>query len=399
MSADRSLQEGAVVFPRLDARSLGSARPAAVIDLRSESEFARDHVPGAVNVPLFDDVQRAIVGTLYRQVSPAAAFEEGRTIVRAKIRELVERIARATGWAPDLAQVDERAERLTSGGYERMAERLLALPCVEPPADPIVLHCWRGGLRSQSVVWLVRSLGLERATLLEGGYKGYRAWVNEVLGTARLPDTVVLRGLTGVGKTLVLREIERLRPGSTLDLEALAGHRSSLLGMVGLQPCSQKAFESRLCTRIARGFGPVVFVEGESRKVGDAVVPQCVWEALSGGTNVALEASVERRVEVLCRDYLADEATRAELRERLPHVDARLTRVAGAPSLVELLDSGRERELALLLFERYYDPLYRHGQRGLAFAARFDAGDPTHAAREILAWSDAHWPCAAGALP
>jgi tRNA 2-selenouridine synthase len=243
--------------------------------------------------------------------------------------------------------------------------------------------------------------------MLVGGYKGYRAFVNEELGRAVLPRTIVLRGLTGVGKTLVLREIERLRPGATLDLEWHAGHRSSLLGMVGLEPCSQKSFESRLCERITRGFGDFVIVEGESRKVGDAIVPNSVWSALTSGVNVQIEASLARRVDVLCNDYLADAASRAELRERLPHVDARLVRAAGAPALVSMLDAGRERELVELLLERYYDPLYRHSQKGLSFAARFDAEDPTLCAREILAWADdsarstsrARWPEVRGALP
>jgi tRNA 2-selenouridine synthase len=250
------------------------------------------------------------------------------------------------------------------------------------------MHCWRGGLRSRSVIGLVRALGLDRATMLVGGYKGYRTFVNEELARATLPRAVVLRGLTGVGKTLVLREIERLRPQSTLDLEELAGHRSSLLGMVGLAPCSQKTFESRLCQRIARGFPDVIFIEGESRKVGDAIVPDRVWSALRGGTSVQLEATVERRVQVLCRDYLATETSRAELRARLPHVEPRLTRAADAPSFVTMLDDGRERELVELLLERYYDPLYRHSQKGVDFAARFDATDPARAAAEILAWAD-----------
>ena len=117
-------------------------------------------------------------------------------------------------------------------------------------------------------------------------------------------------------------------------------------------------------------------------------MPPRVWSALQSGTSVQLDATVDRRVEVLCRDYLASDASRAELRARLPHVEERLTRAADAPSLVTLLDSGRERELVELLLERYYDPLYRHSQKGVDFAARFDATDPTRAAADILAWAD-----------
>jgi tRNA 2-selenouridine synthase len=388
MPSRTQTKEGAgIVLPVIEAGDLASLLVRHVVDLRSPVEFALDHVPGAVNVPLFDDVQRALVGTLYRQSSPSAAFDEARSLVRAKIRSLVGDIGHSVGWEPDLAGVEERVVALTEGGYERMASDLMTMDIVPPPADPIVLHCWRGGLRSRSVLALVRALGLDRATLLAGGYKGYRAHVNAALERATFPRTVVLRGLTGVGKSLVLREIERIRPGSTLDLEALAGHRSSLLGMVGLEPCSQKMFESRLVERLARGFPGVMIVEGESRKVGDVILPPRLWDALSNGTNVLLETSVARRVEVLCADYLADESSRAELRERLPHVEQRMTRAADAPALVSMLDSGRTSELVELLLERYYDPLYRHGDKGKVHALHVDAADPARAAREILAWS------------
>jgi tRNA 2-selenouridine synthase len=203
----------------------------------------------------------------------------------------------------------------------------------------------------------------------------------------RAPPTFVLRGLTGVGKTLVLRALERRQPGWTVDLEGLAGHRSSILGMVGLEPVSQKRFDSRLCARLARGFaGPAVF-EGESRKVGDVTLPSAVWAALQGGTNALLEAPLERRVDVLIEDYLARAENRPALRAQLPFIEDRLG--AGARgALVALLDGGRERELVRILLQRYYDPLYRHSERGRTYAARFDAGDPERAAREIAGWID-----------
>lgn len=382
--------------PVIDAGTLMRSRGRVVVDMRSPVEFAEDHVPGAWNVPLFDDVQRALVGTLYQTVSPDAAFEAGREMVRESVVELVGAIARHTGWTPPRDDLRERVVAMTSNGYERTSATLMALRTLPPPPDPVVVHCWRGGLRSRSVLALLRALGLERATLLDGGYKGYRAWVRDEVEQATFPRFVVLHGLTGVGKTLVLREIERLRPRSTIDLEALAGHRSSLLGMVGLAPCTQKMFESRLCERLAQGFadvggrGPLAIVEGESRKVGDVILPPALWRALEGGTSLSLETTVDRRVQVLCEDYLADEAHRAELRRRLPHVDERLVRASDAESLVSMLDSGRTDELVRLLLERYYDPLYRHAVKGKVHAGRVDAADPARAAREILAWCDAH---------
>lgn len=374
--------------PTIDADALMRLVAPVVIDLRSPSEFAADHIPGATNAPLFDDVQRALVGTIYRQVSPSAAFEEGRAIVRARIRTLVGEIAERAQWTPNPDDFEARVVSMTSAGYDRMSADLMRSRTLPAPADPIVLHCWRGGLRSRSVLALVRAIGLERATLLAGGYKGYRAHVSRVLAHATFPRIVVMRGLTGVGKTLVLREIERLRPGATLDLEALAGHRSSLLGMVGLAPCTQKTFESRISSRIAQGFGPVLIVEGESRKVGDAIVPPALWHAMTNARGIVLETSVERRVQVLCDDYLATDASRAQLRERLPHLEERLTRAADAESFVSILDAGRTDELVRLLLERHYDPSYRHSEKGKDIGARIDATDPLRAAREVLAWVD-----------
>ena len=361
---------------------------ALVVDLRSPTEHARDHVPGAVNVPLFDDDERALIGTLYARVSPDAAFEEGRRRALARIAALVAEVARHAGWEAPEVDLAERVQGLTEGGIRRVEGRLVGRPAERLAPRPVVLHCWRGGLRSRSVVALLRELGYEEAVGLEGGYKEYRRAVVARLDAWEAPPTFVLRGLTGVGKTLVLREIERLRPGWTLDLEGLAGHRSSILGMVGLAPCSQKTFESRLLARLERGFpGPCV-VEGESRKVGDAVLPASVWRALQGGTSVELRAGTERRVEVLVEDYLAREENRAELRARLPFLEQRLgPRWAG--TLVELLDARRDEDLVRVLLERYYDPLYRRSEKGRRIAATLDATDPAAAAARAVGWIEA----------
>lgn len=373
-------------FPTVSARELLARPPRVVIDLRSPAEYAEDHVPGAVNAPLFDDVQRALVGTLYARSSPEEAFAAAREIVRERIRALTAAIADATCWRPRADDLEARVDALTGGGFERTSSFLVGAAGAPPPQDPIVFHCWRGGLRSRSVLHFVRELGLESATLLEGGYKEYRAEVMRQLAGFEAPPTFVLRGLTGVGKTLVLREIEKLAPELVIDLEALAGHRSSLLGMVGLEPCSQKAFESRIAARLRRPLGPVLIVEGESRKVGDAIVPPRLWQAMDAGMNVELAAGVERRVEVLSSDYLATPGARAELRRQLPLVEARMPRKHVGIGLAALLDAGRTDELVRLLLEHYYDPLYRHSEKGRVYAERIDATDPRAAAARCIAW-------------
>ena len=263
--------------------------------------------------------------------------------------------------------------------------------------SPVVMHCWRGGLRSRSVVAFLRDLGWSDVVGLEGGYKGYRSAVRERLAASELPRAFCLRGLTGVGKTLVLRELERERPGWTVDLEGLAAHRSSILGGVGLAPVSQRRFESLLIERLQRGFpGPVVY-EGESRKVGDIILPERVWSSLQGACDLELGAPLARRVEVLVEDYLAHPGNRGELESRLPFIENRLGPRKWDGVLVSLLREGREEELVEILLEEYYDPLYRHSEKRHAerkngadreYARSFDTSDPRACAREIAEFID-----------
>jgi tRNA 2-selenouridine synthase len=376
--------------PALPASALLAGRAALVIDLRSPGEFAEDHVPGALNVPLFDDAQRALVGTLYRRESPQAAFAEGREIVAGRIAELCARIAACAGETLPHADLAARVRAVSAGGIEQLEQAIAPVLAGSLPERPLVLHCWRGGLRSRSVVWLLRSLGLERAVVLHGGYRAWRAEVVRGIESWQPPRACVLRGLTGVGKTLVLRELERLRPGWTIDLEGLAGHRSSLLGGVGLEPVSQKRFESRLFERLRRADAALVVFEGESRKVGDVILPRPIWRALCGAVNLELRAGLPRRIAVLKQDYLAAHGSADELARILPAIEARMRRPAHEPSLVELLRSGRVDELVALLLEQYYDPLYRHSQLGTRYAASFDASEPAHAAQAIAAWIEQH---------
>ncbi len=368
--------------PMASAVAVLEHRPRHLIDLRSPAEYAEDHLPGALNVPLFDDLERALIGTLYVRHSPQAAFEQGRALTRAKIVPFTARIAAACGWEPGAQDLEERVERLTAGGIAYLERELQPEPVVP---GPVVLYCWRGGLRSRSVVAFLRGLGYAEAQGLEGGYRAYRQWVRQRLEAWRTPASFVLRGLTGVGKTLVLRALAELRPDWVLDIEGLAGHRSSILGMVGLEPASQKLFESRLVARVARGFGSACVVEGESRKVGDVILPVGVWRAIDEGVALELHADPARRVRVLLDDYLATAHSRAELARQLPFIEARLgPRWQG--ELVALLAAGREAELVELLLARYYDPLYTHSERGRDYAARFDSSDPRATASELVRW-------------
>jgi tRNA 2-selenouridine synthase len=370
---------------------------ATVVDLRSPSEYGIDHVPGAVNVPLLDDEERAVVGTLYHREGREVAFREGRDAVRRRIVDLVGRIldVASGAWSnKTVANLEPealvaRVEELTSGGMARLEAELVLRPAGALPEGSLILCCWRGGLRSRSLAALLLSLGFEGVVVLDGGYRSWRKAVRAGLASFT-PEpgrgTFVLRGLTGVGKTLVLREVERLRPGWTVDLEGLAGHRSSLLGMVGLEPVSQKTFETALWMRLLeRGAGPLV-LEGESRKVGDVEVPLRLWEALCGGENLVLEAPLKRRVEVLVADYLAPATDRDQLRRQL---EAVARRMRPENPILSLWEAGEVEQMVRELLLRYYDPLYLKGEKGRVRAATLDATDPLQAAQSVVSFVEA----------
>lgn len=344
------------------------------MDLRSPAEFTRDHVPGALNVPLFDDAQRAIVGALYHQVSQEHAYEKGLAYAESGMPALLEKIL---GQA-----VPERAWMTC---FEQLRESLRAgqnavelVPEVPPPAadgrPPLALHCWRGGMRSRSVAALIQTLG-HPVVLLEEGYKGYRNWVMDQLDALEFPHLIVLRGPTGVGKTEILKRLEEQAPGTTLCLESLAQHRSSILGAVGKEPVSQPRFESRFLMRLKEmGPGPW-FVEGESRKVGDVILPLPLFQAMEDGTQWLLQAQTETRVRNLMDDYLASDSAVEAIRAKLPFLEKRIGKT-WVGQLDQWMAEGKSAEVTEALLERYYDPLYAHSDQRRSWSAHFEVEAP-----------------------
>lgn len=381
-----------------------------IIDLRSPGEFARDHLPGAVSVPLFDDQQRAIVGTLYKQESPEAAYEAGLEMVEAGMDERIEKIL---GRKLPGTEWKSRFRELAGHLRQQLSEPSLLLQqegsLTVLGTDPIILHCWRGGMRSQSMALLLRSLGETEIGLLEGGYKAYRAQVIASLHGFAPEDfpCVVLRGATGVGKTQILRQLEECAPHSTLDLEGLAGHRSSVLGAVGLKPVSQPRFETLLLQRLAElgihpraGTAPPApfFVEGESRKVGDVILPESLYAAMQRGEQLKIEASVAYRVSLLGVDYLGPAAlegpaSSARLSELAVALHG-LSRKLGSERVEQMqaeLRAGRWRGVTEQLLHLHYDALYAHGEVERSYGAHFDAEDPELLAK-LLAFRAAACP-------
>jgi tRNA 2-selenouridine synthase len=374
------------------------ASNARIIDLRSPAEHARDHVPGAVNLPLLDDDQRAVVGTLYARESPQRAFEEGLSIVEQKMDRLLERILgreiSAEQWRGHFRDLAEKLSSLQPELVECKLPRQSDVGGSIPVGAqaPLVLHCWRGGMRSQSVALLLRTLGQQHVGILQGGYKEYRRWVMRQLGQLSVEQfsLLVLRGPTGVGKTEILRQLEQRQANSTLDLEGLAQHRSSVLGAVGLTPVSQPRFESLLLFRL-KELGslsqvsgdaassdlpaprPPIFIEGESRKVGDVEIPGCLYQAMSDAPQIHLIASLEYRMELLGREYLATESHKQQTLQSLQALNKRLGKSVVA-EMCQQIQSGDWRLAVATLLERHYDPLYRRDEINRNWIAEFDVG-------------------------
>lgn len=294
-----------------------------VIDARSESEFADDHLPGAVNWPSLDDAERARIGTEYKQVSPFAARKHGAVLVARNIARHVEREL----------QDKERDWR------------------------PLV-YCWRGGQRSGALATVLDAIGFP-VQVLEGGYREFRRAVLADLES--LPAHLeyrVLAGRTGSGKSRLLQALAA-EGAQVLDLEALAAHRGSVLGpLPGQAQPSQKAFETALWSAL-RGFDAArpVWAESESRTIGRLRVPERLLERLRAAHCFAVEMPLAARVALLLDDYGHYVRDTDSFCERL----AALRTLRGAATVEHwqtLARAGRHAEVVHELLAQHYDPIY-----------------------------------------
>jgi tRNA 2-selenouridine synthase len=293
-----------------------------IIDARSEAEFALDHLPGAINCPVLDDDERILVGTTYKQVGSFEAKKLGAPLVAANI-----------------------------------ARHIDTLFADKPKEWKPLVYCWRGGNRSGSMALVFAKIGWP-VVQLDGGYKSYRAAIAAALEQPPALDLRVVCGTTGSGKTRLLETLDAIG-AQVLDLEGLAAHRGSVLGhLPGAPQPSQKAFETRIWDRLRR-FDPArpVFVESESKKVGNLRVPDALMDRMRAAPCIRLELARPLRVDLLMEDYdhFADDPS--ALNARLDHL-VQLHGRAKIGAWHALAEGGRMPELVDALLVEHYDPAY-----------------------------------------
>ena len=295
----------------------------AIIDARTEDEHALDHVPGAVNWPTLDNAERITIGTMYKQVNAFEAKKRGAALSARNIAAHIERevLDKPKGWKP-------------------------------------LVYCWRGGNRSGALATILGAIGFQ-VTLIEGGYKAWRAaLVDDIPRLAQRLHYRVVCGPTGSGKTRLLQALAA-KGAQVLDLEDLANHRSSVLGHIpGLEQPSQKRFDSLVWDALQH-FDPArpVFVESESKKVGNVRVPDALIDAMRESPCIDLRLPDAERVALLLEDYdffVKDPGFFCQRLQALTELRGK----AVVDDWIEKVKAGRTSEVVLELLTQHYDPMY-----------------------------------------
>ena len=321
-----------------------------VLDLRSQGEYTHAHIPNAINVPLFTNDERKIVGTAYKQQSREIAIKLGLDFFGVKMKQIVEDV-----------------ERITTEFYKRNAKQKDSVPPLGGGGG-ILLHCWRGGMRSAAVAWLLDMYGFKVYTLT-GGYKAYRNWV---LQQVALPyNFTIIGGFTGSGKTEVLHQLKK-EDKIIIDLEALANHKGSAFGNMGTQP-SQEMFENVLskslydisCTKNDENLTstnyqpqtPCIYIEDESQRIGNLQIPSNIWLQMRKSTLLFLEIPFEERLDFITAEY--GKLNKETLVNAIIRIQKRLGGLETKNAINHLLENNTKESFRILL--TYYDKWYLKG--------------------------------------
>jgi tRNA 2-selenouridine synthase len=309
-----------------------------LLDVRSPGEYSRGHIPGAISFPLFTDAERATVGTLYKQKGKDEAVLEGLRIV-----------------GPKMAGFVEEAARLS-------------------PNKKILLHCWRGGMRSASVAWLLQQAGFE-TRLLKGGYKAYRADIHQFL-EQKFPF-LVITGPTGSKKTKILQAL-RDKGEQVIDLETLANHKGSAFGALGMEPQPTiEQFENQLHLELSKlDLNRRIWIEDESRKIGTVVLHEGFWKQIKSVPVLLVNLSIQERIEFLVDEYGNFPAEKLE--ESILKIAKRLggQHVKAALEALELGDLHQVAAITLNYYDKAY--LYALENRKAHILHRLDIDGLSH---------------------
>jgi tRNA 2-selenouridine synthase len=290
-----------------------------VFDVRSPAEYRKGHIPGAFSLPLFSDEERREIGSLYKQSGRPAAVMRGLEIVGPRLTDYVLRVGSRTS------------------------------------SEKVLLHCWRGGMRSESLAWLLEKAGY-RVGVLRGGYKAYR---RQVRATFEQPfQLLVLGGMTGSGKTEILRLL-REKGQQVLDLEGMARHRGSAFGAMddGGQPTVEQ-FENETCS-VLNSFdrSRTVWIEDESRRIGRVTINEALFRQMRSAVVVRIDVPRELRVERLCRDY--GRVPKSRLAAAVGNISKRLGGERTG-QVLQAIDEGDYARAAHAVLD-YYDKTYLYG--------------------------------------
>jgi len=289
-----------------------------IIDVRSEKEYLQGHIPGAFNLPLFNNEERAVVGTLYKNSGREASVLKGLELAGPKLADFVKQLHKIT---------DQKK---------------------------ILVHCWRGGLRSESMAWLFQVAGYE-VSVLECGYKTYRRFIRERL--SQPANIIVLGGLTGSGKSELLHQLGQ-KGKQVLDLEALACHKGSVFGGLGqsCQPTNEQ-FENDIFAAWEKlNPSSPIWIEDESRMIGNVSIPDPLFEQMSRAVMIKVETAREQRIRRLVDEY--SKVEKQDLQRAILKISEKLggTNTKTAEAAIDAGDFDTVAGLAL----SYYDKTYTH---------------------------------------